>query len=194
METISTWWNSLQATDQIFWGIALLSSVFFLLQTAATMIGIGDADGIDTDTPTDATIGGTDGAMDLFTVRNMVNFLLGFGWSGVCLRPAIGSTALLVVVSLAIGLAFVALFALVLRQLLKLEKPNQVDFSEAVGTTQPVYLRIPGQMSGRGKVQVSINGSVYEVDALTKGDPIPSGARVKVSEMQGPATYIVEPA
>lgn len=192
METINTWWSSLQATDQIYWGIALLSSVFFLLQTAATLTGICYADDMGVDAPDDSSIGSADGAMDLFTVRNMVNFLLGFGWSGVCLRSVISSTGLLAAVSLVIGICFVAIFMFVFRQLMRLEMHGNVDFRDAVGTVQSVYLHIPEAMSGRGKVQVSINGSVFEVDAMTHGDAIPTGAKVEITGMKGNSAFIVK--
>lgn len=189
---MTQWWNSLSGADQIFWGVALLSSVFFLLQAIAVLVGIGDADGIDSDAPSDAVIDGADGAIDLFTVRNTVNFLLGFGWSGVCLRQVIPSTPLLVIVSIAVGVAFVALFVFVFKQLMRLEKHGNVDFRDAIGSVQSVYLRIPGHMAGRGKVQLSIDGSVYEVDAMTHGADIASGQKVRLVEMEGTSAYIVE--
>lgn len=192
MLSITEWWAVMTAVDKMFWSIALFSTVFFLLQTAATLIGLSGSDGADMDAPSDAIIDGSDGMMDLFTLRNMVNFLLGFGWSGVCLHSVIGSTGLLVVVSLLIGCAFVALFVFVYKQMMRLEKHGNVDFSDAVGTTQTVYLRIPAQMTGRGKVQLSLNGSVFEVEALTQGDAIASGQKVKIVGMEGSSAFIVE--
>lgn len=192
MISITEWWAAMTAIDKMFWGIALFSTVFFLLQTAATLIGLSDSEGMDMDAPSDAMIDGADGMMDLFTLRNMVNFLLGFGWAGVCLHSVIESTLLLVVVSLLIGCAFVALFVFVYKQMMRLEKHGNVEFSDALGTTQTVYLRIPAGMEGRGKVQLSLNGSVYEVDAMTKGEAIASGQKVKLLAMEGPSAYIVE--
>jgi len=194
MDAINQWWNSMPTADHIFWGVAIVSSAFFLFQTLAMLIGFGDTDAADTDVPTDSVLDGSDGAMDLFTLRNMVNFMLGFGWAGVCLRPAISSTPLLVVASLAVGALFVAVFIAVFRQLLKLEKHGNVDFGDAIGTVQTVYLRIPAAMSGTGKVQVSIGGSVYEVDAKTRGEAIATGTKVRIASLEGASLYIVEPA
>lgn len=191
---INQWWSALATTDQLFWGIAIISTAFFCFQTLAMLMGFGDADGMDADAPTDAVTDGSDGPMDLFTLRNMVNFFLGFGWAGVSLRSLISSTPLLVVVSLAVGVCFVALFIVIFKQMMKLEKHGNVDFRDAIGTIQQVYLRIPAAMSGSGKVQVSINGAIYEVDAVTEGNAIPSGAKVRIIRMQGDSVYIVEQA
>ena len=61
-------------------------------------------------------------------------------------------------------------------------------------TIVSVYLRIPATGSGKGKVQVSQNGSVHELDALTDGDEIPSGAKVKIVEIIDNETVKVEKA
>ena len=52
--------------------------------------------------------------------------------------------------------------------------------NDAVGKLCDVYLRIPGQNQGQGKVQISFNGSVQELDARTQGQPLPSGTKVRV--------------
>ena len=41
----------------------------------------------------------TGGAIQLFTVRNFVNFFLGIGWGGVCFSQSIHNTTLLALVA-----------------------------------------------------------------------------------------------
>ena len=62
-----------------FWYIALPVSIFFALQTIATFIGLGDSE---TDADSDGGDGG-DMPFELFTLRNLVNFLIGFSWTGI---------------------------------------------------------------------------------------------------------------
>lgn len=40
---------------------------------------------------------------------------------------------------------------------------------------------------------ISINGSVHELDAMTEYEKIPSGAIVKVTEIENNSTVLVEP-
>lgn len=48
-----------------------------------------------------------------------------------------------------------------------------------------MYLAIPENKSGKGKVQISVNGSFHELDAMTSStEKIPSGAVVKVIALE----------
>ena len=89
METITTWFNGLEPTMRVYWGIAIFTSTIFIIQMVMTFIGIGDVDAgdADFDLGSDASDGTLDagGTLQLFSVRNIVNFLLGIGWGGVCL-------------------------------------------------------------------------------------------------------------
>ena len=46
-----------------------------------------------------------------------------------------------------------------------------------------VYIPIQGNMEGKGKVQVSIQNSVREYDAITKGEALKTGTIVKIKEV-----------
>lgn len=204
METITTWWNGLDSTMHFYWGIALFASTIFLIQLVMTFIGIGDADAGDGDLDFggggDADFGGdtdgdtldTGGTLQLFSVRNIINFLLGLGWGGVCFSPSIGNHVLLALAALATGCAFVALFLFVYRQMRHLEHNGAFRIADCVGQVADVYLRIPATRQGVGKVQYSFQGSVQELPAITDGELIPSGAKVRVLEVIGGHTLLVE--
>ena len=56
-----------------------------------------------------------------------------------------------------------------------------------------MYLRIPAARSGRGKVQVSVKGSVHEIDAMTDRDEeIATGGQVKIVEVLGDDLLLVD--
>ena len=197
METISTWFGALDPTMRVYWGIAIFASLVFLIQMVMTFIGIGDADGADADFDFggDASSDGTldaGGTLQLFSVRNIINFLLGVGWGGVCFSSSIGSRTLLAFVALLTGCAFVALFAFIYRQMRKLEHDGAFRVQDCVGQVADVYLRIQAQRQGEGKIQYSFHGSVQELPAITDGEQIPSGAKVRVLEVVGDHTLLVE--
>jgi hypothetical protein len=60
-----------------------------------------------------------------------------------------------------------------------------------LGKTGEVYLSIPAQNMGKGKVQISVNGSVHELDAITQGEKIDTGAMVKVTDIMGDNLLVV---
>lgn len=194
------WFQSLDPQVKPYWGIALVMSVIFIIQMVLTFIGIGDTD-------TDADFGGvpdsadlpdghadtldTGGAVQLFTIRNTVNFLLGIGWGGVCFSGIISNPILLAIVALVCGCALVAAFLVMLRQLLRLESQGSYRISEAVGMTCSVYIPIPENRTATGKVQISFHGSVQELPAMTDGEALPSGTQVTVTEVINDSILIV---
>lgn len=183
-------YGAMQLLLQIFWGCAVVASLIFLVQMVLTLIGMDSSDmDVDFDGANTMDLGG---GLNLFTIKNFIGFLVGFGWAGVCFYNSITSSILLILVAVIVGLLFVGIFVVIYKQTKKLEHNGAFQIDEVKGTTVSVYLRIPAQGSGKGKVQVSQNGSVHELDALTDGEEIPSGAKVKVVEIVDNETVKVE--
>ena len=186
--------NSLEPLQKFFWTIACCASLVFIIQTIMTFIGLG--------TDTDVDAGPMDGSVDsiedgalsgVFSFRNLVNFLLGYGWAGVLLFDDIEKRWLLQLVAIAVGLLFVLAFVFMFRQVMKLSHDGSFKMNEAVGLKADVYLRIPAARSGRGKVQVSVKGSIHEIDALTDNDAeIPTGGQVEIVEVLGDDLLLVK--
>lgn len=186
--------NSLEPLQKFFWTIACAASLVFIIQTIMTFIGLG--------TDADVDAGPMDGSVDsmedgslsgVFSFRNLVNFLLGYGWAGVLLHECIDKGWLLQLVAIVVGLAFVLAFVFMFRQVMKLSHDGSFKMQEAVGLKADVYLRIPAARSGRGKVQVSVKGSVHEVDAMTdRNEEIPTGGQVKITKVLGDDLLLVE--
>lgn len=160
-----------------FWYIALPVSIFFSLQTIATFIGLGDSG---TDADSDSGDGG-DMPFELFTLRNLVNFLLGFSWTGISFYNKFENKSILIVISIIVGVSFVGVFFILIKQILKLSEDNSFKIINTLHKSADVYLSIPENKSGKGKIQISVNGSFHELDAMTLNkEKIPSGAVVKV--------------
>lgn len=171
--------NQMESLQKMFWFVALPTSAIFLIQTIMTFAGVDAADGVEADFDGDLNNG--DIPFQLFSFRNLVNFLLGFGWSGVAFYQTIASQGLLILVSFIIGSLFVLLFFFLMKQIQGLAEDNTFKLREAVGLNAEVYLTIPANKSGKGKIQISIKGSIHELDAITTAETkIESGAMVKV--------------
>ena len=202
INSILDWYQALPPYLRAYWTIAIVVSIVFAIQMALTLIGLGDTDaGGDMDLDAGGADMGdgngdtmdTGGAIQLFTIRNMVNFLLGVGWGGVCLSGVIENRFLLAVAAIFCGCIMVGAFIIMYKQLMKLEGHGSYRIEESVGQVCEVYLRIPGQRSGSGKVQISFQGSVQELPAQTEGDAISSGTKVRVTQVVDKALLIVAP-
>ena len=186
--------NSLEPLQKFFWTIACCASLVFIIQTIMTFIGLGTDADVDAG-PMDGSVDSMeDGALSgVFSFRNLINFLLGYGWAGVLLFDDIEKRWLLQLLAIAVGLLFVLAFVFMFRQVMKLSRDGSVKMSETVGLKADVYLRIPAARSGRGKVQLSVKGSVHEIDAVTDNDAeIPTGGQVEIVEVIGDDLLLVK--
>ena len=190
---IATWWAGLSVAMKILWGVTLAASVIFIIQSVLTFIGADADSSMEFDTDADTDLSNIDGGSNLYTFRNFVNFFLGFGWTAIILEPKVKSTAVVVIVSVLVGLALVTLVMYMFKWLYSMQQSGNINvFKSAVGCQGKCYLRIPAERSGEGKVQINIQGAVREYDAVTDGDEIKTGASVKVVEAIDGNTLLVE--
>lgn len=187
-----TWWTSLSTAMQVLWAITLSASLIFVIQTVMTFLGLGDHDA-DFDLDTSDGSFDADPSMNLLTFRNLVNFCLGFGWTAVLMHEKIQSNALLIIVSVIVGILLVTVVMWIFKWLSGMQQTGNIDVHKsAVGCEGKVYLAIPGERKGEGKVQITINNAVREYDAVTVGETIPTGRAIKVTEVINDYTLLVE--
>jgi len=67
-----------------------------------------------------------------------------------------------------------------------LNASGNVDPNTAVGRTANVYLTVPANASGQGKVTLELQGRTVEFRAVTDGDEIPTGSVVAVTKFLSP--------
>lgn len=195
---MTEWWNALDSFEQALWGITLIATLIFVIQTIATFMGMDGDAGIDADFSGDMDVDGVDGdggdgmPFQLFTFRNFVNFFLGFGWTVIALQDNIESRPLLLAAGVLVGALLVAAVMYMFYFMGKLVQSGNMDIKQATGKTVQVYLTIPAQKQGMGKVHIKLQDSLHELDAITDGDAIPSGNMAKVKEVIDGKLLLVE--
>ena len=178
---------------KILWVATLSASLIFIIQSILTFVG-ADADA---STDFDLVDGDVDMSMDgasLYSFRNFVNFILGFGWSMILLQESITSVAVLVIVSVIIGLALVAAVMYLFKLLAGMQQSGNINLQKAAaGCEGKVYLTIPAARSGMGKVQITIAGAVREYDAVTESEEaLKTGTPIRVVDTVDASTVLVE--
>lgn len=184
------WWESLDIFYKIIWTMAIVSSLIFVIQMILTFAGMDGHADVDADFSGDLDADG--GPFQLFTFRNFIHFFLGFSWGCIALEQRIQNTTLLVVVAFLIGAVLVALTILVFYQFNKLNQSGNMNIQNALSKTGEVYLTIPPHKSGTGKVHISIQGSLREIDAMTEGEKIPTGKIIQVKNIINDKILLVE--
>ncbi len=207
---IIEWWNSLSLAAQIFYCIAVPSTLVLVIQTILMFIGLGeDADGdvgtdTDVDVPDDISDTDTDGGFDedldpngldglrIFTVRGVIAFLVMFGWVGALLESMDVSLWINIPVSAVCGFSMMTLLAFLFKAVMGLRSDGTIDVRNAVGTAGKVHLTIPPARMGEGKVHILLQGAYVERDAVTDDEePIPTGSEVVVVRVSGETTLVV---
>ncbi len=194
---ITEWWSSMDLLMKSLWCIAIATSLIFLIQTIMTFIGVDTDTSADFDFSADAdTTVSFDGdpSTNLLTFRNFVNFFLGFSWAGILLHGKFSSEAIGLVIAIVIGIALVTAVMMLFKWLSGMQQSGTINlYKSAVGCNGKVYLTIPAERKGTGKVQISINGAVREYDAMTDADTIKTGTPIHVTEVIDAETLLVEP-
>lgn len=194
------WWNSMDLVGQIFALIAIPSTLVLVVQTVLLLFGIGgddiDADGVDItgngvgDTPGD---GGGDG-LALFSLRGIMAMAAVGGWSGLVMYEA--GINITVTVLLAVAFGFMALvgIAFLMNLAMKLQSNGTLDLGYAIGKVGTVYIPIPADMKGSGKINLTIQERFVEIDAVTNADRrLATGESVRVVATNETGLVVVEP-
>ena len=193
------WWSTLSVAMKILWAVTLGASLIFVIQSIMTFLGadvegldgmdgVDGIDGADASDPSDVS-----GGANLYTFRNLVNFLLGFGWTAIILQDNIKSIGLLLFLAALVGVGLVAAVMFLFKWLSGMQQSGNINvFQSAVGCHGSVYLTIPAERSGEGKVQITINNSIREYNALSDGESIPTGTPITVVEVIDAQTMLVE--
>lgn len=200
------WWESLSTFSQVLAAMAIPTTLILLIQTVLMLLGLGgdggsdiDADGGDAGDGIfgdgmpdgDADPSGIDG-LRIFSVRGIIAFFVVFGWLGIAMDSAGINRAVSILVSVAGGFAVMLIVAVIFRAVMKLESDGNIDIRNALGVSGTVYLKIPPMRNGSGKVNVMIQGTLCECDAVTdEEEAIPTGSEIAVMSLSGQSTLVV---
>jgi hypothetical protein len=91
----------------------------------------------------------------------------------------------------AFGFAAMVLVAWIMRGLSRLRADGTVRMDRTVGATGTVYLPVPGERTGTGKVTLTVQGRTIELAAVTEGSALPTGAKIVAVGLVNPSTVEV---
>jgi membrane protein implicated in regulation of membrane protease activity len=191
--TVTDWWYTLSSIEQIFWSIALIFSLLFLIQFGLSLLG-GDIDS-ETDLHAETSDGSfsLDHSFTLLSVRSIIAFFTFFGWMGVLALSKGYTSSMVVLIAGGSGLAAMVTVAYLMYFFSRLAEEGNADLAELIYKNATVYLTIPERRKGKGKVHVTLNNSLREMDAVTEGERLDNGKSVKIVEIIEENILVVEP-
>jgi membrane protein implicated in regulation of membrane protease activity len=170
-----------------------------LLQFLAGSLGLGGDHGdaghhdFGTDHGHDGHDAGSDGNwfLGLLTFRAISAAVAFFGLGG--LTAAYYGMPNSAQLATAAGSGFAALYlvASLMKVLFRLRADGTVRLDQAVGRTGTVYLRVPAERTGPGKVTLNLQNRTVELEAFTAAQELPTGTPVRVVAVLGPGAVEV---
>lgn len=177
---------------QIFYAIALLSTLCLIVQTVLMLFGLEH--GVDFETEAAADFDHDDGGLHLLSVRTIISFLVGFGWMGVITLKA--GTGMVVALLLAAIAGFVLMMTVfwIMRSFARLQSDGTLNFTNAIGEIGTVYLPIPPERESAGQIEVMIQGRLMVVRAFTSNlEKLENRSKVRVIDVIGEDALLVQP-
>jgi len=189
MISINEWWDALSSPHQVFWFIAIVFSVLFFIQFILSLIGM-ESHSVDLTAPTEINV---DHEFSALSMRSIIAFFTFFGWTGVVvLNRGLGVWVAVTLASLA-GLAAMFIVAYLMYKFSQLEQSGTLNLYHALDQQGEVYIPIPGEGKGQGKIQLKVDGRVRELDAITDGGSLKTGDLIRVTDILDDNVLKVEP-
>lgn len=179
-------WTDFSLLAKILFCTGLASTAVLLIQIILLIIGFAagsfDVDGVDTDFDGDVSPDDLSGSgVGWFTVKGLVAFFSIGSWTGFAMDVSGCHEALTICISILTGVIALVGVGLLYRAMNKLQSNGILNLKNAIGKEAEVYLTIPANNSGVGKVTLEIQDRLIEANARTNKEcSIPTGSTVKV--------------
>lgn len=217
MEWFSNWWGSLDLFMQALYCVAIPSTLILIIQSVLIIMGMGDgAPDINVSDTSGLDVAGCDcagcdptealdsaggdvlnpadaGALHLFTFQGIVTFLCVFAWAGILTYIGCGLIPVALIVGFVLGAAAMFGVAKIIQLMGKLAESGNINAKQYLGETGTVYIPIPADGKGTGKVNIALGERYVEFEAITEdGVELKSGESVRVTDIRSETLLVVE--
>lgn len=127
----------------------------------------------------------------ILSFRAVVAALAFFGLAGLAAESADASISTTLLVAIGSGAVAVAAVYWMMRGLQELRADGTVRIQRAPGRHGTVYLHVPGENSGSGKIQINLQNRTVEYSAVTSGPELRTGTKIVVLGVVNPTTLEV---
>lgn len=134
------------------------------------------------------------GFSDILSFRGIVTFFAIFSWLSLALTEHNVNFILSIIIGFICGFAVMVLLGYLFYRLKIANYSGTLDPHNAIGLTGYVYLRIPANETGTGKLQITVQSRYAELSAVTRWpQEIPTGENARVVSVRKDGTLVVEP-
>lgn len=206
---MNEWWNALTALQKFFYFVSIPSTLILVIQFILSFIGIdsgsdGDMDGdiggdfdadtsIETSFDLDEDVATSVGDFRFVSFRGIIAFLTIFGWVGQVLSDTELHIAVILLIATISGLLAMLFVAGLFYFISRLQTSGNIHYKNAIGSLCEVYIPIPKNHSGQGKVHLTLQERYIEADAITMSHTsFKTGDIVRVVDIFNGTTLVVD--
>lgn len=196
---------------------ATIGGTVLVCQFVLTLLGLGSdleiADDMPDDVPGDVHFDGAHGPdpelgdhavghgnfsawlFGVLSFKTVTAALAFFGLAGCAANAAQMTPVAQITIAVLAGLAAMYSVHWLMQSLLRLSENGTIRLDRSVGKEGTVYLTIPANRAGLGKVQFKLQNRLVEYPAITSHDePLKTGRSIRIINVVGTSTVEVEPA
>lgn len=207
------WWDSLSVLQQVMFIVACSLTALLVVQIIMMFVGASSDTGLDGGLSdvgdigdADVDGGGSDGASDigtgtgggvlfglkLLSLRSILAFSVVFAWLCYTLCFFV-DWYVAIIISTGGGMLAACGMAGALVAMEKMQDNGMLIPENAVGKIGTVYLTVPANRSGRGKINILIQERYAEYEAVTDSDePLPTGSEIQVVKHDGGNVLLIK--
>lgn len=213
-------WNTVSTFEKFFWYLAVPTTVISLVQIILTSLGmthefgdVGDVGHVgdvgDVGDAGHADVGHGDGDaghgdsadghdaghhvdFKFFTLRNLIILAATFGWSGIVGNRWGFTRPVTVIFAMILAFIVTLIVAGIFYVFMNLRSSGTMNINNALDAVGTVYLPIPAEKAGAGMVQIPVQGSLRDLNAMTDGPNLSTGEKVKVVAVIDRETLLVK--
>ena len=173
---LTGFYEAFTSDERVMFIIAVICSIVFIIQLVMMIIGFG-ADELDIDLD-------DDGLLDFFglkliSFKSIVSSLGVFSWTYLACQSFMLTPR--IIVSVLAGIITLVLVAYIMEKMSQLDTDGNIKIESSVGKEATVYITIPKNKSGMGKVNIVLSDRLVELDAMTEcEDDIKTNSKVVV--------------
>lgn len=177
----TTWFSTLSGIEQFFCYTGLISNILFLFYLLFNVFGNDHDSDLE------------DASFTILSIRGFLAFGMFLGWTSLVVSRSGAPWPLALAAGVGAGWLAAWLAWRVIRMLLTWQSSGTLDVHNAIGMEGEVYLLIPDEGKGQGKVTIALQGAERELDAISSGPAIPTGGKVVVLGLDEQERLIVSP-
>lgn len=204
------WWENLSSLQQVSFVLAVASTAIMIIFIILMLIGMDGSDsfdgGVEVDFDADLDFDDIDASVDLYndepfvsisglrilTIRGVLAFFSIGGWLVYALADSV-RVWLALLLGVVAGAVAAVLLAYAMKAAMRLENSGNLSYQSAIGKTAVVYIRVPKEASGKGKIIFNHQGRMVEVDAMTnEANDILAKKEVKIIGLHDDTTLVVK--